>query len=532
MSSTQPNILVVMTDEERYPPPYERETLAEFRRTHLPARERLRTRSLELHRHYAASTACLPSRASLFTGQYPSLHGVRSTDGLAKPANDPAMTWLDPDSVPTMGDWFRAAGYETQYRGKWHISHPDLLIPGTHEALLTNDRDANVITEHVDAYRRADRLDPFGYGGWVGCEPHGAHPANTGFVRDGIFADQVCEMLAGLAARASDGPWLAVASFVNPHDIAFSAGGWQAFGFPEPDERVPDVPEAPSQSDSLDERPNAQREFRAVWPKMLYPQPTDGAYRRFYHWLHLLVDVAIGRILDALDASGMRDDTLVVFTSDHGDQLGAHGGLQQKWYNAYDESIRVPMMFSGPGIAPREGGISMPTSHVDVLPTLLGLAGVDREQAARQVSEHHIETHPLPGRDLREVLTGTVEPDSLDAPCYFMTEDQMTNGSRRRSQVTGTEFEPVREPANIESVIAHLRTGRGASVELWKLNRYYAVLDGDGDAPEQWETYNLTADPEERRDRSRDESATFEELGELLVRERTAKRRTPARTNS
>ena len=73
---------------------------------------------MELHRHYAGSTACLPSRATLFTGQYPSLHRVTNTDGLAKQASDPLMTWLDPSTVPTMGDWFRAAGYRTHYRGK------------------------------------------------------------------------------------------------------------------------------------------------------------------------------------------------------------------------------------------------------------------------------------------------------------------------------------------------------------------------------------------------------------------------------
>src|SRR5690349_23177074 len=109
---TQPNILLIMTDEERYPPPYEGEELARFRREQLPTRERLRTGGLELHRHYAGSTACTPSRATLFTGQYPSLHGVSQTDGLAQHADDPAMRWLDPDAVPTMGDWFRAGGYQ------------------------------------------------------------------------------------------------------------------------------------------------------------------------------------------------------------------------------------------------------------------------------------------------------------------------------------------------------------------------------------------------------------------------------------
>ena len=153
---TSPNVLLIMTDEERYPPPYETDAVARFRREQLGARESLREGGLELHRHYAGSTACTPSRATMFTGQYPSLHGVSQTDGLAKRYTDPDMQWLDPDGVPTLGDWFRAGGYRTQYRGKWHVSHADLVIPATHEGLMASDADGRVIADVVDAYRGAD----------------------------------------------------------------------------------------------------------------------------------------------------------------------------------------------------------------------------------------------------------------------------------------------------------------------------------------------------------------------------------------
>ena len=205
---TPPNVLLIMTDEERYPPPYEDASVAEFRRTQLPARERLRDGGLELHRHYAGSTACVPSRATLFTGQYPSLHGVAQTDGLAKKPTDPSMGWLDPDEVPTLGDWFRAGGYRTHYRGKWHVSHADLPVPGTHEGLMASDEDGQVIAEAVAAYRRADRLDPFGFSGWIGREPHGAAKQDSGTVRDGVFAEQVVELFDELAgARTTPRGW-------------------------------------------------------------------------------------------------------------------------------------------------------------------------------------------------------------------------------------------------------------------------------------------------------------------------------------
>jgi arylsulfatase A-like enzyme len=523
----RPNVLLLLTDQERYPPSYETEAAAEYRRTRLPARERLRTAGTELRRHYAAATACTPSRASLFTGQYPSLHGVRSTDGLAKGPFDPAMVWLDPDTVPTMGDWFRAAGYRTEYRGKWHVSHADLPVAGTHTGLQTNDRDGNVLAEVAAAYRRADRLDPFGFSGWIGREPHGANPADTGFVRDELFADQVNEMFDALAGDRSDEPWLAVASLVNPHDIAFSGAAWQMLGFPEPDPAVPDPGEAPSQSDSFAERPRCHEQYRDVWPHMIYDQPADATYRRFYLWLHEVVDRALDRILEGLDRRGLTDDTIIVFTSDHGELLGAHGGLQQKWHNAFDEAVRVPMFVTGPGIP--AATIDAPTSHVDLLPTLLGLVGADVELTAKLIAEQHTETQPLVGRDLSGAIGDTGE---FDAPVYFMTEDQISRGSRTTNIFTNKSFESVAEPANVESVVAALPDPDGTS-HLWKLNRYYERPRKDRSEPAEpeWELHDLTADPEERHNRAGTDRATFDRMEGVLDDARLQVRRRPRVTN-
>jgi arylsulfatase A-like enzyme len=538
----QPNVLLIMTDQERYPPPYEQDVLRAFRETQLPAREAVRSGGVELHRHYVGSTACAPSRATLFTGQYPSLHGVAATDGLAKKASDPGMSWLDPGAVPTMGDWFRAGGYRTHYRGKWHISHADLLIPGTHQSLMSSDAEGNTLADGLASYRKTNRLDPFGFSGWIGREPHGADKADCGNVRDGVFADQVVELFGELAAARHDGPWLTVASFVNPHDIAFTGGFWEQFlGFAPPDDTVPDIPEAPSQSDSFAGRPACQAEFTETWWRMTIDQPTDLAYRRLYHYLHKLVDRAIGRVLEALEASGMADETIVVLTSDHGDMLGAHGGLMQKWYNAFDETVRVPMAVKGPGISPTPGGITVPTSHVDLIPTLLGLAGIDVEEATAGVAEHHYEVHGLPGRDLSAVLRGTGTIDA--APVYFMTEDDITRGSNQNNVLTGEPFDCVSLPSRVETVIAPLPTGPGGAQELWKLNHYYERLDDwheahgvarnpfAGPAAEPlFELHNLTADPEERRNRA-DDAATISSMLSILQRDREAKRLPPAHRN-
>lgn len=540
---SQPNVLLIMTDQERYPPPYETPAAAAYRRDRFPGRERLRESGVELHRHYVSSTACVPSRASLFTGQYPTLHGVSQTDGLAKSAFDPAMVWLDPDTVPTMGDWFRAAGYRTEYRGKWHISHADLPIAGTHVGLSTNDSDGVVRPEVIAVYRHADRLGPFGFSGWIGREPHGADPSDTGYVRDDLFADQVQELFADLAEDRTQ-PWLAVASLVNPHDIAFSGAGWQMLGFPEPDDTVPDPGEAPSQRDSFAGRPRCQEQYRDTWAAMLYEQPTDESYRRFYLWLHELVDRAIDRIIDGLHDAGMADDTIIVFTSDHGELLGAHGGLQQKWYNAFDETVRVPCVVSGPGIPSGGEGITLPTSHADLLPTMLGLAGVDVEAARATLLEHHTENQPLPGRDLADAIRAGSGASIDPAPVYFMTEDQISRGSRMRNLFTRAPYEAVEQPANVESVVVPL-PGPDGTEGLWKLVHYYERLgdweasvgiapradDADATA-EDWELHDLVADPEERTNLASQDGAPIEELRKILVDARDRARLVPTVTNA
>ena len=540
----RPNILLIMTDEERYPPPYEGEDVRTFRRTQLSARAALQDRGLSLHRHYAGSTACSASRATLFTGQYPSLHGVTATDGIAKSSHE--VTWLDPDQVPTMGDWFRAAGYQSHYRGKWHITHADLPTFQGEGGLMTVDVAGKVISENVEAYRRADRLEPFGFSGWIGREPHGIQPQDMGLVRDGVYAEQVTTMFDELAASRSDnGPWLSVASFVNPHDILFQGMLWsQMLHLQEPDDTVPDVAAAPSQQDGFAGRPPCHEDFAKVWPQMTYPQDADLAYRRLYYYLHKIVDQAIGRILVALDDSGMADDTIVMFTSDHGDLVGAHGGMMQKWYNAYDESIRVPLIVAGPDIATREGGISMPTSHVDLIPTALGLAGADMEQAMAEVSRTHTEAQPLPGRDLSGLLRGSVAEESLRTPLYFMTEDDFSRGSNNTNPISGASFEPVRYPSNVESVVAMLPTGADGGLETWKLNHYYERLDdwnaehGRMPAPNTppaaeslWELHNLTADPEERHNVAEDDLDSRHRMEALLIEQRDEKRRLPQHRN-
>ena len=496
-----------MVDEQRYPAVYDGPVLRHWMQENLKAQKLLRERGVEFHRHYAQSTACAPSRTSLFTGQYPTLHGVSQTDGIGKSAFDPGMSWLDPDTVPTMGDWFRAAGYETYYKGKWHISHADIIVPGTKDSLLTTRANGLPILENVDLYRNADRLDRFGFSGWIGPEPHGSNPANSGWIRDPHYRHEALALIDALEERKHDQPWLLVNSYVNPHDIVFYGLMWGAkFGFPYPTlEEVPPIPEPPTRYEDLGTKPRAQKSYVDTYGQMFLPQPPDDLYRRFYYYLQATVDKYILEVYRRLERSRFFDNTIIVFTSDHGDTLGAHGGMHQKWYQAYEETIHVPLIFSGPLVAEHGRGEYPLTSHADLTPTLLGLCDVDVEAAAKELVHTHTETRRLVGRDLSHAVRGTapVKPE----PVYFMTYDNVSQGL---AQITGQRtWEAVKTPNQVETVIVEI------DGELWKYSCYaqslptpyagqitnpqiLAVIESDDDDAPEYELYNVTCDPYEQ----------------------------------
>ena len=204
----RPNILLVMTDQLHHPPAYESDELAAYRREHCPGQERLRANGVSFTHHYPISAACAPSRASLLTGHHPSLHGVSQTPGLTKSDDGDDMFWLAPDDVPTMGDWFRAGGYRTYYKGKWHASHAHLDADDGDGYLLSIDDDGKPQEENIKRYLEADLLDDFGFSEWVGPEPHGLGKHNTGTVKDVFTADETVELLQRLDGDESDQPWL------------------------------------------------------------------------------------------------------------------------------------------------------------------------------------------------------------------------------------------------------------------------------------------------------------------------------------
>ena len=572
-----------MTDEERAPTPYEGEEVRAWRDTALTGRKWFEENGITFLRHYTGSLACVPSRPTLFTGQYPDLHGVTQTDGLGKAYSDTRMRWLRQGEVPTLGHWFRAAGYDTHYDGKWHISHADLTDPETGLPLATNTDKGEIIHSAVEAYLDANPLDPYGFDGWVGPEPHGAPLANSGAIRDGLIADRVVAWLENRYQLRREGnsealrPFLLVASFVNPHDIVLFPAWKRRDISPltETDLLPPDIPESPTRHEDLSTKPAAQIAYKHSYYSGYGPTRTlrevyeenEQEYRNLYYRLHLEVDAPLDRVRQAV-TNGNEGETVLFRTADHGDLLGSHGGLHQKWFNLYDEAARVPFQIVRIGQNPTVSQVveSTPTSHVDLIPTALSLAGLDQQQLSQELSDNFSEVHALPGRDLSAFVNGEDSASLSERSVYFMTRDNMLEGDTLASgmaRALGMNKNPppplrIQVPAhvacNFEGIVTSVpreivEEGKG---HLWKIVRAFddpetwstphvshlsaSPLRG-GDTyrtepiPDQWELYDLTVDPIEVNNLQYSDAAqeVFAYLKQQLVQE--AERSVPARNN-
>ncbi|HEY4641336.1 MAG TPA: sulfatase-like hydrolase/transferase [Thermoanaerobaculia bacterium] len=534
--TTNPNIFLFMVDELRYPTVYDTPELRTWMNDNLIAQDVFQRTGVEFQRHYTASTACAPSRTSIFTGQYPSLHGVTQTDGIGKHAWDPGMFWLDPDTVPTLGDWMRAAGYDTYYKGKWHVSFADIVTPGTHNSVQSNGDGGGPYPIATEKYAAGNRLEEYGFDGWIGPEPHGSAQANSGWRRDPLFADEMIDLIDRLEARTNDKPLLLVNSFVNPHDIVLYGILWKHWGLPfsDPSLDAIAIPEPPTQNEELSTKPGAQKSYVDTYPKMFLPQTPDEVYRKFYYLLQKTAEQHVHRVYERFRQSRFFDNSIVIFTSDHGDMLGAHGGMHQKWYQAYEEAIHVPLYFSGPLIPDPNRAVSTITSHIDLIPTILGLAGIDVEAAQRQLEETHTETRPLAGRDLSSLVMGTGNVPQ-DEPVYFMTKDDVSAGLE---QITGRRnWDSVITPNQVETIVVNL------DGTVWKYTRYHQdesplveyinnqeMLDyatARADVAEQFEMYDLSKDPIEAVNLAGTGLAIEETLKDLLEAQRDQKALAP-----
>lgn len=369
MTGKQPNILLVLSDQQGA----SMMSCAGNRYLHTPAIDRIAGQGVRFTSAWCSNPMCLPSRFSLFTGRLGSEYGIRH--------NDDGPEALIPEEVrTTAAGWqLRAAGYRTLWGGKAHL-------------------------------------------------PAGWTPEALGFetiCRD--ERDELAAVCADFLKRRHERPFFLVASFINPHDICYMAirdfadDAQQArlarhsgdalreldaaLAMPPGVEReeffARHCPPLPENFDIPTEEAEAIRRMQARSPfKRLARERYDEDRWRLHRWAYARlterVDAQLGRLLAALEESGAAEDTLVIFTSDHGDMDASHRMEHKTAF--YNEAARVPLLIAGPGVR-RCGAVeSRPVSSgLDLLPTLCDIAGAAPPAELR-------------GRSLRPLLEGKAGP--------------------------------------------------------------------------------------------------------------------------
>ena len=376
----RPNILFIMTDQQ----------FADImscrmgrRYIHTPAMDSLAARGMLFTRAYTANPLCMPARASIFSGYYPHQTGVQVNG-----RHD-----LDVEGLAAMGTYFKRAGYDTGYVGKWHLCYSPRKV-----------------------------------------EEHGFDM--TAVLRNNGHDDEMPAPAAAFIKAQRERPFLLVVSFSNPHDMCQLARGEKlpSGGIGKPPavgQRPPLLENAEPPENETDTMTLMRESYQnsRMFPVGDYD---EDEWRRLiwgYHRLTEKVDALIGKVLGALRESGKVDDTVVVFTSDHGDCHGAHRWNQKTVF--YEESARVPLIVSDGRRGAGGTTDRLVNTGIDILPTLLDYAGIERPGA-------------LPGRSLRGIVEGRAPGSWRD---YVVIQNRMIQGGPVNGETPEVQGRMVRSDA-------------------------------------------------------------------------------------
>jgi choline-sulfatase len=352
----RPNILLIMADQlsAQYLPSYGHKVVK------APHLSKLAAGGMQFNSAYTNSPLCAPSRFVMMTG-------LRNTN---IGAYDNASEL--PASIPTFAHYLRAGGYQTSLSGKMHFVGPDQLH-GFEERLTTDIYPADFgWTPNWD--------DPDGRFDWWYHNMDSVRFAGTAEATNQLDYDdevgfQAVRKLRDLARTADKRPWMLTASFTHPHDpYVMRQEYWDRYDHDEVD--LPHVGALPL--DGLDPHSRRLRNVSDMDTAPLTEAMVRNARHAYYSSISY-VDDWVGNLLDTLDKSGMADNTLVIFTADHGDMLGERG----LWYkmNFFEGACRIPLLVAGPGVS--SGSSQDHVSLVDVLPTLAEVAGLQNWESIR-----------------------------------------------------------------------------------------------------------------------------------------------------
>ena len=467
----KPNIVILLNDQDSAA----QDWLPDFEKQHLPTTMRLKKHGLSFKNNIIATCACSPARAALLTGTYPTENGVAKTLGMPKDKTQgkESVGYTENALKPTqvsIGHVLTAAGYHVVWKGKWHLSHPANGTAIWTEKDIEYMKAAYGFAEWNPSDSGDSKSDPRTLGG-------GKLYNNDARYVDGTIKSDNC-LPAPSSEHAIDfinnyqgeKPFCLIVSLVNPHDV------WVApnyndtdddlqTGYEESDGDRYDLPLPKSIKEDLAFKPDVQTILLNMQKrgdnegKEITNEAVQKNYVGFYGYLKTLVDKEMGKVLDALDAKGLTEDTLIIRTADHGELCLSHGGLREKPYNAYEETINVPLVFSNPKLFPQAKETDTLASAIDLLPTLAKIAGV-----------YDVYSFAFRGEDLTPMLTNPAATTNREY-VHFANDDG-------------------RLPDDLSDTPQLIRTIRS---QKWKYSVYFSP---DGKKFE-YELYDLTNDPHE-----------------------------------
>ena len=348
-----------------------------------PHLDGLAAQSVQFGRCYTTNAICSPARASLMTGMFPSTHGMWDCTHTQRPE------WVDvPANRFTYFSHILAdTGYRNGYFGKWHVEQSNKLENfGWHEynhksgSMRGQPIEDNQVIVPTDGYRDhflagvsedSDRLT------------HPAFDEGIDFIRRHVANNQT-------NIGAQNQPFCCFVSTSEPHDPYVPPKRFFDMY------NLDDIRTSPTLHDEVYGKPEIIRRMRSVWRCL-----TDADWRRVTaaYWAVITsIDSEVGRIIDVLKETNQYDNTIIVFTSDHGDMLGGHGLITKGVGTSYEEVYNIPLIIRTSGMSEGREDNRTLTSLVDLAPTLLDLCG------AKALDNVH-------GRSFRPVLGGTANPD-------------------------------------------------------------------------------------------------------------------------
>jgi choline-sulfatase len=334
--SQQPNILHIMTDQQQWA------TIAGRSQCRTPNLSRLAGEGLLFERSYTPSAVCCPARAMILSGAYHWHNGVFNQIHSAPSVHRDMF----PDVV-LYSQRLRDAGYKLGYTGKWHASwNRTPLDFGFHEISALSGCDPKLLAkldlnpDNVERPKEKLRATPHRTMQWPGSKPFtmwGVHEGPVEATPEYVLAEHAIRMLRRFAQGTQ--PWHLETHFVTPHD-AYMPLKQYLDGYD-----AGEITVDPSFKETFQGKPGLHRRESSTWGELTEDDYRQG--RTHYYAFAEQVDAQIGRLLKALDESGQAENTLVVFTSDHGDMVGAHRMWIKGWI-PYEECYRVPMIVRWP----------------------------------------------------------------------------------------------------------------------------------------------------------------------------------------